>query len=680
MACSDEELNDIAKLLEQEKLGESVVTELNMPDDQTIASHAATMKKAGIFGNYRTARAVWGDQFGVNAINPTIRNNIKAENFSSEYSKKFNAALEPLELGRFRWLPREQDEQLAKALELVDKDGRFFGPPGSLPAPIVKTAQNIRVLYNELFEKFGIDPDTYITGYRPLIKDRSKGIFREPTNAPTELRFRSRLSPNDIIFYHELERKGNLLKPDPTASNGFAAYVHGLANAKIRAPFLEELEKTYVNKAFGVKMTVGNEGELIPIVDDFVGHKMWTEYRHHLLGGPTPDDIKFTYTTRRLVRMFGKEMEEPDAVRAAYQWSHGITTAFYTGALGSPIGGRPASVIRQLFQLVPTYAELGGKYTMQGIAKAFEPGAIDALRAKNMLTSHIENLTQSISIARGVGRVVSQTSEYFLKAFSAVDQFTRVATAYGAEAKFNDYVSRGLVEKLSMRREMKEEFLRLVKGNKMDEAKDAYMFDTVANLQYIYGKANRPEAFRGALGNMLGVLMSYPLNTAELIRIFAKRAVPERYGGGGDPAPLIRLVVATNLILMGGSEMLNADLRSAAMVGALPYSMPIANIGIDAAKFGITSANWLSGNTYGIGVTDYQKHIHEEAKREFIRDFQAFVPGGLFIGDIFKAIDEGSLVRMLALTPKADVLNREAKRRAVESRETTGLPGIRGIR
>ena len=76
-------------------------------------------------------------------------------------------------------------------------------------------------------------------------------------------------------------------------------------------------------------------------------------------------------------------------------------------------------------------------------------------------------------------------------------------------------------------RAIKDEVVKLVKAGKVDEARDMFAFDNLAKLEYIYGPANRPELFRSALGNLGGVLLSYPLNTAELIRIFGKEAIQE---------------------------------------------------------------------------------------------------------------------------------------------------------
>jgi len=49
-----------------------------------------------------------------------------------------------------------------------------------------------------------------------------------------------------------------------------------------------------------------------------------------------------------------------------------------------------------------------------------------------------------------------------LKLFSASDKLWRAITAYGAEAKFNDYVARGAIEKMPARKAIKDEISKLV--------------------------------------------------------------------------------------------------------------------------------------------------------------------------------------------------------------------------
>jgi hypothetical protein len=207
------------------------------------------------------------------------------------------------------------------------------------------------------------------------------------------------------------------------------------------------------------------------------------------------------------------------------------------------------------------------------------------------------------------------------------------------------------------------------------------MLDGIVNLQYAYGKANRPAIFRGALGNLAGVFMSYPLNTAEMLRLFAKDALPESMGGAVNPIPLVRLIGLTSALTYAVSEFANADLRSAFFIGAMPQSMAFPKVEADTVQIGRTNWEWLTANVFSVGETDYHKKVRADANREFAKDLRGFVPGGIFVfEDLPKILDEGSIVRLLGATPKAEELNEAARRRARAAREAKGSGGITGIK
>jgi hypothetical protein len=321
---------------------------------------------------------------------------------------------------------------------------------------------------------------------------------------------------------------------------------------------------------------------------------------------------------------------------------------------------------------------------MIGMQKAFEEGAVEKLMAKNVLSGPLENLVDAVGIQKGVGRVISDVSEATMKVFSAADRATRAITYYGAEAKFNDYNARGVLDKLPyMTQELKENVTRLVARGDIERASEAYAFSNVANIQFSFGRANRPQAFRGALGNLAGMFLSYPLNTFEMIRMFGKRALPEAAGGQGDPIPLLRLIMVNAGIVAVGSEFLNADLRSATLFSALPSSMAFPKAALDTWSMGRANAEWLTGNLFGVGETDFHKYKRLENDKAFARNARMFVPGGLFMfEDLPKAIDEGSLARMLALTPKGAAINEQnrlAQKERMSENPSLTLPKLRRL-
>lgn len=685
MPCTPEEAAELAKLVVNNKMGETASFPLSIDMEEAVGQSTAavmTRNKLGWFPTLRTQRGALGDELAVRAVDPMARSLTETHNVSAKLFKEWNDATNGISsgFGWFRHVSTENRTELTKALGFTNKEGKFVGDRTMFTPQIIDAAEKTRPIYNRLYKEYGMDDELFRNYYWPVVQQRPSGIFYNPSDAPAERAFRDLLTPEQVKFYHEIERKGHVFTPDMDAFNQFAHYVHAIGRAKILKPAIEKIENDVVNPYFNLQYVRKANGNLGIVSDDNVGHGLWKELVHNVFGGPTPLDLTMTRTLQQIAGTFGKTTD----VRAMYQIAHGLNSAFYAGAMGAPIiGGRPASVIRQLVQLVPTYAELGGKYTMQGITKALQRGEngglspMQQLMEKNLISSPLEGLADSMGLARGVGRHISTIAENSLHLFSSVDRFTRGVTAFGAEAKFIDYESRGILNKLSMRKEAKDEVTRLISQGKRDDALDAYMMETVNNLQYSYGPANRPKVFRGALGNLVGALMSYPMNSFEMVRMFGKRAFFEEEK---DPRPLIRLTLATAGLMMAGSEFLNADLKSAFLLGAMPHSLAFPKTALDTFQAGNSLYDWGVGSLFNTGETDFHKHERIQNLNNVARDLRPFVPGYMFFfEDVPRTADSGSLARMLAMTPKADVINEEAKQRARAQRQERGGSEVGGL-
>lgn len=683
--CSPEEFEKLLNAMLGGKFGETAAESLIVGDPgATSPGGGEVRKKLGFLMNTRTQRAAFGDEFGVRVVDPLLRELLKEEH---TVAKAFNEAFDltkPLMTRGEQYLGMSKDlnDKIARLLESTDLQGRFVGAAGTFTPQEIEVGQALRRLYNKHGVEFNVDPDTWINLYRPLVQKHNQGILRDAPDSPHLELFRSRLkSQDELVFYHELERTGNMVDPDPGFVAGFESYMRNGVRAKLLKPFIDQLEADVVNPFFNVRFVNSSHGRSV-LVNDEAGYKMWRELKSTILGGTGPGDVVLTHSLRKLTNLFGKDVD----TRALYKVTSTLSSLYYGGALGSPLGGRPASIFRQLGQIVPTISELGFKHTGVGIKEALDPKNIAKLRDLGIISSPYENLLERVSVARGAGRIVHEATETMLKVFSATDQFLRVITATGSGSKFDEFMAAGKIAKLPARREFKEEMTRLIQQGKTDEARTRYMFENVANLQYIYGRANRPAVLRGALGNLLAMFTTFPLNTMELFRSFGKRALPESVGGSGDPRPLARLMLLTSGIMYGGAEFLNADLSSFTLLQAsMPFSLPAAKAGVDTFKAGRSTVEWAMGNVYTTGETDFHKAERQKAYGEVLRDLRPFVPGGLFFfDDIPKVLDERNMAWFFGLTPLAEERNVLAKERTRETRkrkleEEGGARTIKGI-
>jgi len=652
--------------------GSSDVEVLNLGDPTEVGPNVATSRaKTGILGYVRVARKAWGDEFGVKVIDPILRENIKVENFKNKAYREALDIIKPLVIGpieqfknRLWGLPQHISERLETLIRQTDTNGRYIGPTGSVTDVEKTTVEGLRKWFNKYGEKFGVDPDLWINYYRQLLKDRPGGILRTPIGSPLDEQFRARLKTGkNEAFYNEFERKGTILQSAPTISDSIRSFINAGTRSTMLKPYLELMD-IQANNYFNPRLAKTPVGDIV-ITNDKVGFQLWKEFKDTLLGGVTPTDVALTNSLQRFGNLFGKQISP----RAAYQISQTLSSLSYGGAMGSPLGGRPGTIIRRILHTVPSFSELGAKFTMIGLKDGMKPGQLARYQEKGLISSPWENLLRQMDIASKTGRVVNETTKASLQLFTAIDHYMRVATLAGSEAKFKDYITRGAFEKLGMRRALKDELRPLVAAGKTEEAMDRYMFENIANLQYIYERAARPALMKGAVGNLLNMFMTFPLNTMELWGTFGKRAIE------GDPMPLARLMMSTAGLMWMGSEFLNADLWNFTLAqAAMPYSLSMATMGKNAYNVGTSEVEHLVGDLFQTGEPKFHKQQRQEAWKQFERDLSPFTPGGNFFwSDVPHLTDDQALTWFLGFRPKASEYDAILEQRRQEKRATKPL-------
>jgi len=669
--CSPEELKRAAELLNKGAHKDSKVVDMEDDNSPLIENpsvgRAQANQRLGWLGRYRISRALFGDYIAANGINKAVLEDTKANNMVGNYFKRFNEAIRPLatKIEGYIGIKKELDEELFTILEGIGKGGKILKPEivKNYSADKIKTGQKIRELFDELFAKNDLDWDTFVQGYVPHIKRKGGGtLLPENGNVnPTqqESAFIASLTPSQIRFVHSLERTGAMTEFDNKLSSVFGAYLHASAN-QIRKKAIEDIERDVIfphfNAAYKVNPLTGKRNLM---VDNKTAFEAWREYRHTYLGGIQEADRRMTDNLSRLSEAFG---HAPVTGRAPYQFSHVLSSMLYTSTMGL----RPASVIRQFGQLIPSFAEFGPRFTRQALSDVMQDLAgskalLTSYRDRGLMTSYIENLIQSVDVGRSVGRGVSAMSDVMLKYVASVDSFTRMATARASDLRFDKFLKEGRISELPGGREIKAAVLKAINSGDEAAARDLYAIENLSNLQFVYGKANRPEFMRGALGNLTGIFMSYPLNSFEMMRYFVKRGAEGIKAGNKEDimAPL-RLVATTALMMEAGSEFLDADLTSMGIMGSMPHSMAFPKMGLDAWQAGSSTAEWLGGQLFQTGETAFHKQKRLEAWSNSKRNASSLlIPGGGFYKDVQGVLDTGSVARMLALTPKGDAINRE---------------------
>lgn len=688
MPCTPEEIKQLAKLLSESSDDMARITAiLKDPPSAAGAAEAETRSKMGIFSNIRTQRGAFGDVFSASVLNRLQRGTIEYHNLLSGAARDAKEAYTPFELSTTNKLldigPGQQNrDNVGKILDsFLDSSGKYTGPVNAFTEQEIDSARILRKAYNKHGKIFNIDPDTWLNYYLPHIKARKRTLFTDAPETPMDEVVRSRMGQDELMFYHERERTGNMVNYEMDAFEAFNEYVRAGYRNKFLRPLLDDLDSNFVDGYFNRRI-IRSGNDTFNLVNDKVAYKHWIDLKSHVLGAPTDSDVALLNSFNNLAGMFGKQIDQRDV----YKFSQMTSTLWYAGVLGGPIGTRPASLFRHATRLIPSLAEMGPKYFMQGIKDALSEGSIKKLEERNMLSSAFENIEREVTNARVAGRAISRTAESSLKLFSASDKLWRAITAYGSEAKINDYIARNAIEKMPASKAIKEQVVKLVKEGKPDEARDLYMFDNLAKLEYVYGPANRPAVFRSALGNLAGTLLSYPLNTAELIKTFSTDFAESARTGfkEGNPAPLIRYVAITGGLVMAGAQFAGVDLTNLFWHGAMPTTVPMLEIGKNVYLSGEYSLKWVLGNVFQTGETDFHAHEREKYSKEALKGLANFIPGSVFAQDAYRVIEEQDLtsaLRGLGFPPTADIINQQQKERASlrrreqrgESQRTGGL-------
>jgi hypothetical protein len=323
-------------------------------------------------------------------------------------------------------------------------------------------------------------------------------------------------------------------------------------------------------------------------------------------------------------------------------------------------------------------AELGVRPVVQGIYKLFEPGYAQTLLQKGILSPPLEAVHEQVALARNMGRAFHKMTETSLYLFDASDRAMRIITAGAADIKFQEAFLRSSdMTSLRASREVKEQIVKLAKRGRHEEAKDLYMMDVVANTQFIYGRANRPELMRGVVGQSLGMLQSYPLNWIEMYAGFGRRFGRGAMGalGKGDDhwtemMPLLRQLGLVSGIMMGGAQAFGTDLSSNFI--SFPGQAPVPQTASALLTSGKTNFDWLFGSVFGVGETDYHKRLRSEANNQLARQASNFIPGGLLIKKTRDVVDEPTFVnvmRLMGFPPMAEEINLEIRAKAAQTRK-----------
>jgi len=665
-----------------EKLGGAKKTPFSLDVNRIEPLESGALSTSGVIGEtrrvfggamgIRTVRGVFGEA-GAPWWNRFARGVTTVHNENARVASRYLDYVKPIQPNRPRFMGvnSDLDLKITDIAEQIGTGGVYTGPAGKYTEAELNVGRAYRAHFDDLYNKgreLGVDFKEYVQQYIPMMRrmtDRfMKNLEKEPD--PELERWFSGLTPIQVRFVHQMTRTGRGFEGalERRSSALLMAYADALHKNNILKPIVERAEEEWVNPTFNVSFVKSpRTKELMAKVNDPVGYNYYRETVGHMFGEITHTDRQMVYTMQNMWRSTlglvpALAKYEPD-VGTLYKAARFLQADFYSGAIGSLTGGRPSSTIRHMTRIVPSFAALGPRWVLEGLGKAFDPATFKRYQEMNMLSSPFESLMEGVGLASNINAAVQKTVTSTLALFRASDAFIRMGTLGASEAKFNHYLNSGMIENLPISRPMRETIQNLVKRGNTDQARIEFMYDNLARLEYIYGAANRPRWFRGALGGLMGMFLSYPVNTYELYSEFARGTIAVGPGQTRNFMPLLRLLGGVSAAIWAGKEFLNADLTTSFLHGILPDSVAIPNLMTDTYRAGSQNIKAAVGNVFGIEESQDHKRKRTSAVRDLGRDLVPFVPSGIFVfSDIPRAIDEGNVRRMFTLNPLAEESDR----------------------
>jgi hypothetical protein len=664
--CLPEELDKAAELSAKGHFGEVAARELpNELEPRLI--------RPGLVHTMRTAGGAMGDYLNANVVVPFKQVRIASDRFMVEQYALLGAARRGLR-------PGNNLDATLHDIAIADSKGVLKG--GNFPEDQVAAARAIKQGLDKLVQQEGWTPELY-WDYRELMKTgrMAKGVNDAAAmGSPAAQEFVSRVNeagPKARDFLRALETPGIVKASQPTMQSAMEDVVSTIARKRFLDPKLDALEKdvvlpylegAYIHSSrplvqpevgqqhfpFAAATMAQRQAKLA--VNDDQMMRYFREWKAHQRGALTNGDVHgaqmmnnvfdvVPYGAKVREKLLGvdRQFDPRDVLRLG---AHAQQMT-YLGALGA----RPASALQNLSQLIPTYAHMGTKHTMVGLTKALNPTGYLELESMNLLSAPMESVILNVDALSRAGRAISAINHYGMLMFEKVDRYARATTAWAAESKFREAEQLGTLASFkSFSREKTAMLQKLIGQGKIDDARQAYMFQSVEGLQYIYGPAGRPQALRGALGQYLSSLSNYPLYTLEMGLEMAKSAQQQ-----GQYAPIARMIGLSAGIMYTGAQFLNVDMKSFIPMLSMPNSVtPVALRTADAMVNSMSSTvKWGYANAFGVGETDFEKNLRVKAYGDLgNRLGTQFVPGyrslALDIPEASDLINRGDLYSALA--------------------------------
>lgn len=503
------------------------------------------------------------------------------------------------------------------------KELQVRGIAEELPPELMTKVNEIRTLFDYGFVRFGVDPQEYIKDYIPLL---SEGEKKRLDSIPISWKG----IPDEVIpfFKHIRYALGEVIDAF-TVEDLLRIYFNAGTWAEYRKSIADTKE---ASKNFPTVAT----NEVIKL-DNF------------LTGGTTDFDKAFQTTTRSIIKKASKGRidEESDTMTA-------LVNAVYLGT----ISFNPGSAIKNLTQSFHNWSELDARWMAVGNKLYASKEGQDILKQSGIMMGYAPYAQRVVEKFYGeqakldkIIRGQSNLRNVGMYLFQTVDSYNR-GTIYLAEwSRMNHFLDAYKKEDITLDElYSKCDFAglhptaqKMVKGmiaqKEWESAADFAADQRQAMTQWRYQREVRPQWMRSGAGKVAGQFLTWPTYGVVFHAGRYKRAA-EAFGRGEKKEGLYQLwkelkwLAAVATTVYAGKKY-GARLWPWFMflpTQGLAAAQPIINLW-SAAVNKAKGYDWIAGNKW----------------RDFKYSAKIFVPGGVHIGNIYKAFEKGQPQRAFGI-------------------------------
>lgn len=485
-------------------------------------------------------------------------------------------------------------------------------------ADMVKVADGMRTLYDQVGPKLGVSADIFLKDYSPHIQNIG-GIF--------SLYKDGSVIPKSIDFFAKFKRKGSPTTPlidDSLAL--FDMYVNAGSNSTFISPVLDRIGTAM--ESFPDKL----HGSVKSYTLEKLGYGGWMER--------TMDEI-----VPAINRKLGVNLP-PDTAR---RLGDTVLSTQYAGLLS-----QPATWFRQFMQYpLLGYSRLGPEFAVEAYKKALEPGALKELSAKGFLidTSYPYggNIAQEASTPGRLASMYKSTTQAVISPNSTADNIQRAVVYYQFKAQFENALSQYNAGKIPWSAfESKVDMgsfspidqniarQRIVAGD-VEGAFNHLVRDVIDETQFPYRKGSTMRFGYGFGGKLATSLLQWPLEASHTLGSWLKQGVRT-----GDFSKFIRYFAASTAMQRTMQNTFGWDFTRSLFLGPVlstNFTSPAVQLAANTLNM-VLNSPWVGA----IGGANSRQTFNDSKDKVLKTLNSAGYPGGLEIQNIqkFKAsIDRG---------------------------------------